>query len=429
MRYLSSTKTGIWHFRYQLPSSHRYLFDNRREIKRSLKTTCPQQAQIEALEIELWIKKIIAAPTKLSQSNNRTHLVALSTPKKKSSLLSPYVALERFYEYKSDHVAKKTIDSLRSKCLVVLDIIDKEGLKQIRRKDAEQVKLALKHFPSNVKKHKAFDGIKGNQIIALNHELQLATINNESVKDYIQKCSSFFEWCVLNEYTDINPFRGIKFKKTTRDSDKKNAYSKADLNKIFKSEIFIQHKFKHPHYYWLPLLAKLTGARLNELCQLYVDDVYHIEGEWCLSINDRGKDQKLKNNQSRRTIPLHPKLIDLGFIKYVQSLTSLRVFPELKLSRDGYGSAPSKWFGRFKTQLGFEKGHDFHSFRHTVATELKNALVPHEIAASLLGHLLNNITYDRYGKEHSLSLLKEAIYSIPIDSLKKVKPFQSNLLQ
>ena len=424
MRYLSSTKTGIWHFRYQLSPQHRHLFDNRREIKRSLKTTCPVQAHIEALELELWIKKTIASPTKSVQPSNTPHIAALSAPKKKSSLLSPYKALDLFYEYKSDHVAKKTIDSLRSKCLVVLDIIDKTGLKQIRRNDAEQVKQALKQFPSNVRKHKEFNELKGRQVIELNNKLRFATISNESVKDYIQKCSSFFEWCVLNEYTDINPFKGIRFKKVTRDSDGKNAYSKADLNKIFNSEIFTKHKFKHPHYYWLPLLAKLTGARLNELCQLYVEDVKCIDGDWCLSINDMHTDKKLKNNQSKRTIPLHPKLLDLGFIRYVESQSSTRVFPELKLSRDGYGSTPSKWFGRFKTTLGFDKGHDFHSFRHTVATELKNALVPHEVAASLLGHLLNNITYDRYGKEHNLVLLKEAINSLPTESLKKVTPFQ-----
>ena len=154
MRYLSSTKTGIWHFRYQLPAPHRHLFDNRREIKRSLKTTCPQQAQIQALELELWIKKTIAFPANSSLSNQKPHITALSASKKKSSVLSPYKALDRFYEYKSDHVSKKTIDGLKSKCLVVLDLIDKGGLKQIRRKDAEQAKVALKRFPSNVKKHK-----------------------------------------------------------------------------------------------------------------------------------------------------------------------------------------------------------------------------------------------------------------------------------
>ncbi|MGR5321152.1 site-specific integrase [Vibrio sp. DNB22_19_1] len=149
-----------------------------------------------------------------------------------------------------------------------------------------------------------------------------------------------------------------------------------------------------------------------------------VDSIWCISINDSQSDKKLKNSQSKRVIPLHPKLIELGFIRYIQSLTSQRVFPELKSSRDGYGSAPSKWFGRFKRKLGFDKGHDFHSFRHTVATELKNALVPHEVATSLLGHLLNNITYDRYGKEHNLVLLKKAINAIPTESLKKVKPFQ-----
>ncbi|MFB5143580.1 DUF6538 domain-containing protein [Vibrio diabolicus] len=38
MRYLSISKSGIWQFRYQIPSEHRHLFDGLREVKRSLKT-------------------------------------------------------------------------------------------------------------------------------------------------------------------------------------------------------------------------------------------------------------------------------------------------------------------------------------------------------------------------------------------------------
>ncbi|MCQ6508053.1 recombinase, partial [Vibrio parahaemolyticus] len=54
---------------------------------------------------------------------------------------------------------------------------------------------------------------------------------------------------------------------------------------------------------------------------------------------------------SIRTIPLHPKLIELGFVDYVQNLTNERVFPELKRGRDGYGQAPSKWFASFRDKV------------------------------------------------------------------------------
>ena len=84
---------------------------------------------------------------------------------------------------------------------------------------------------------------------------------------------------------------------------------------------------------------------------------------------------------------------------------------------DGYATAASKWYGRFKTSLGFDKGHDFHSFRHTFANELKNALVPSMVAAELLGHAQETITYERYGKEINLKTKLIAVEKIDKNSL------------
>lgn len=50
------------------------------------------------------------------------------------------------------------------------------------------------------------------------------------------------------ELTDINPFKGMRFKKPRKDSEAKNAYSQTDLQKLFSTEIHTQSKYKHPHY-------------------------------------------------------------------------------------------------------------------------------------------------------------------------------------
>ncbi|MFW0926169.1 tyrosine-type recombinase/integrase, partial [Vibrio parahaemolyticus] len=126
-------------------------------------------------------------------------------------------------------------------------------------------------------------------------------------------------------------------------------------------------------------------------------------------IDEVREGQRLKNNNSRRLIPIHRTLLDLGFIEFINNINHERIFPELKQERDGFGTAASKWFGRFKTKLGFGKGYDFHSFRHTVATQLKNADVSAVIAGELLGHGQNNITYDRYGKSINIRKLEQVI--------------------
>lgn len=417
MRYLTLSKTGIWSFRFQIPSKFRPLFDSQYEVKRCLKTSCRQQAQLQALQLELEIRSKIA-----SSSSTQIEALAIQPDLQRKNRIQkhkndPIECLEKYKKYKSSYVSNKTIDGAAAKCLLVLKLVNKSQLSSIRRNDAEKVRLLLLSLPSNINKHKQFIGLSPTDAINLNQNLGLPVISESSVKDYIQKCSSFFEWCVQMEFTDVNPFKGFRFKTESKASAAKNAYCKQQLKSIFGHSIFTERKFNHSYQYWLPMLAVLTGARLNELCQLYKDDIKLIEGIWCISINKNTPDKRLKTPNAARTIPIHPKLIELGFVTYVQSLASLRVFPELNLERDGYATAASKWYGRFKTALGFKKGHDFHSFRHTFANELKNSLVSSIVASELLGHTQDTITYERYGKELNLKTKYESIKAISASNL------------
>ncbi|BCV28929.1 hypothetical protein TUM3811_27890 [Shewanella algae] len=311
---------------------------------------------------------------------------------------------------------------LKAKCQIVLSLLEKQELKAIRRIDAEKVSELLRLYPTNLKKHKQFSGLTGKQAIELNQQLKMPTLSEESVKGYCQKMSGFFEWCVQNELTDINPFKAIRFRKSRKDSELKHAYNIPDLHKVFSTEIHTKKCHKHNYYYWLPILAYLTGARLNELCQLYKADIFEQDGIWVMRIDDRFEGQKLKNLASRRLIPLHSKLVELGFVNFVQSQQHKRVFPELPNGRDGYGMTASKWYGRFKAKLGFSKGYDFHSFRHTVATQFKRQQVSHITAGEILGHTQNNITYDRYGKGIELPL-KQVINLIDSSVLSGIVPY------
>jgi integrase len=420
MRYIALAKSGNWYFRYQIPPQYRHLFDNRYEVKQSLRTSSKQDAMIKSLQIELEIRTSIKNNMPLSQSksvehkHNNTSQKLQQTP---SASPDPFNCLDKYKESKRDLVSPKTLEMAYAKCFTVLTLLSKKGIKEIRRLDAEEARSLLTQYPANAKKFKEFDGLKGKQLIKANKKHNKPTLSPESVKDYAQKCSSFFEWCLQMEMTDVNPFKGMKFRKARKDSDAKHAYSKEDLGKLFSTEIHTQRKYKHPYYYWLPILGSLTGARLNELCQLYKQDIYQIDGIWVLKIDDGFAGQKLKNNFSKRIIPIHNKIIELGFIDYLNSVPSERVFPELKEARDGFGTAASKWFGRFKSKLGFERGYDYHSFRHTVANQFKQLSIPQIKAAEILGHAQNSITYDRYGKQIEVQNLVDVINCLSVDHL------------
>lgn len=77
MRYLHISKSGIWQFRYQVPSHHRHLFDDHREIKRSLKTSDKAEATIMALELEIQVRKTILTPAMHASIISQAHSIEL----------------------------------------------------------------------------------------------------------------------------------------------------------------------------------------------------------------------------------------------------------------------------------------------------------------------------------------------------------------
>ena len=64
--------------------------------------------------------------------------------------------------------------------------------------------------------------------------------------------------------------------------------------------------------------------RANEICSLYLDNVKELRGNqrdkrWCFDIiqeEDR-PDKRLKNLSSRRIVPIHQTLLELGFVDFL----------------------------------------------------------------------------------------------------------------
>lgn len=226
------------------------------------------------------------------------------------------------------------------------------------------------------------------------------------------------------------------------DQDFKADFTDEDLHAIFNRPWFKRgtvdrnsggrfHHYRAFHY-WLPLIGFFTGARINELCQLYLDDIKQdAAGFYFFEISNERVDQSLKTINSRRKIPLHPTLIKLGLIRYCEALKKAghaRLFPELPYhSIKGYGDKASDWFNRslLKVQLGFEKGSkkSFHSFRHTFSTRLKQAGIDSETRAQFVGHIRGSgETENRYSKDHPPAALYTVLESVTL-GLPEVAPF------
>lgn len=246
------------------------------------------------------------------------------------------------------------------------------------------------------------------------------TLSVESVNKHLGRLSGLFNWCFQQNYMERNYISGMKIRTNKSNIDSRKPFTIEDLNNLFDDPIYTKGKMKNSYYYWLPLIALYSGARIQEICQLALKDVYESDGILVFDINDESDGKRLKNIKSKRIIPVHESLKSIGIEKHIAHLKKQRqkvLFPELYVhaeGREGQSQPASKWFARFKIKHGFETDgvKAFHSFRHTFIDELKKLNTPEHITAALAGHSHDPITYGTYGAESPASLLNEHIQKI-----------------
>lgn len=96
---------------------------------------------------------------------------------------------------------------------------------------------------------------------------------------------------------------------------KKRPFTDDELSKVFQGLRYDKAWKK-----WIVLLAMFTGARVNEIAQLTPDDVSVEGGVPVIRITDEGEGQVVKTEASRRKVPVHAKLVELGFLDYCTSV-------------------------------------------------------------------------------------------------------------
>ena len=182
-------------------------------------------------------------------------------------------------------------------------------------------------------------------------------ISGETANLHLTNLQSFFDYLISSGRREgENLFAMIKPHSSGNQRGGAVAFEENELRAIFDPESLMQAK--RPGQFWGPLLALYTGARLNELACLDLVDFVEEKGIPCISVRfvprakpnrkkqRRSKKQEeaarsakiLKNATSRRQIPLHPDLWEIGLQEYIDDVRSLgatRLFPTLPLDSKG----------------------------------------------------------------------------------------------
>jgi integrase len=141
----------------------------------------------------------------------------------------------------------------------------------------------------------------------------------------------------------------------------------------------------------------------------------------------------LKNTASRRSVPLHPQLLAMGFACYVEArrgdVHSKALFPELAPNRpdDSYGVKMSRWFASFLAKLpGPPILATFHSFRNCFTVAAQKAGVPEDRINRICGwssgsRQQRDYARDRFLAEHAEEIAKVQYAGLQLPAFTETK--------
>lgn len=329
---------------------------------------------------------------------------------------------------------QKTIDGYEGTFNFALEYFGGDSLvKDITTGACRDLFEKLAELPANAKKR--FPELTLLQACDRNDVAQSDKLTKTTLENYLKNFRALMNFAVEEEHLLSNPARNVKLNPKNKATGGRVPFTVEQLQKLFNAPIYTGCKddeagaFKagdtrpRRHKFWIPLLGLWTGARLNEICQLYTEDVTSQERVPVILITDEtGEDQRLKTKQSKRAIPIHPELVKVGFLGYVEEQRKKGekyLFPDLSVSKSGSRSDNfSKWFGHFRDRtLGTYTGTNFHSFRHTFRDAIREAELDKEIGARLGGWQGTKDVMDTYGKGHSIIKLQKAIAKIRLNGL------------
>nr|WP_198491407.1 site-specific integrase [Hyphomicrobium sulfonivorans] len=297
---------------------------------------------------------------------------------------------------------------------------------QYARKDLTQFYDLLRGLPALYSKSKEWSSLPLSEIVKRTKGTGHPRMTMKTVKRHFSALGRLFAYLKRRgEYVGENPAHGFEFPTKGRARNKRQMWEGEKLQKLFASPVWTGCLSEtrrstagsliiKDEKYWLPILGLFHGNRLEEFAQLVRSDV-RCEGEiWFLDINDDDGKQ-VKNEQSKRRVPIHPRVRELGFLRYVEATApdpTDRIFPKLQPGGPDQklGYTFTKWWSRYRKDIGlYERGLDYHAFRGGVTTKLTAAHVIEDIRNELLGHEGTSVDQRVYQKGLPLAVLAEAI--------------------
>lgn len=222
---------------------------------------------------------------------------------------------------------------------------------------------------------------------------------------HLASIKALFNYAVRNDILTNNPADNITVARRAR--TRGGVYTDEEVARL----LALAEAEKDSVRRWLPWLAALSGARIGEIAQLWGRRVTTIDGIPVLRIAPAEDGGSLKNAHSERDIPIHPALIERGFLEFVKSAGDGPLF----YGRSGRNAARPRTNDPDKPRKHASKGvtnrlsewirkQGFtdcrkapnHALRHWFKTACIKAGIQDSLADAIQGHTHWGMEADRY---------------------------------
>ncbi|WP_407193471.1 tyrosine-type recombinase/integrase [Bradyrhizobium sp. STM 3566] len=339
---------------------------------------------------------------------------------------------------------KRTVDEFGRSVQMFVELHGNMAVAAIKKKHALEYRKALQDVP----RHRTGDLVRATlpaQAAWGREHPEAPRITAATINKQLGGVQSICIWASDNgllpedvQWTD--PFSKLRL---PEERSERTSFEIAELQKLFNTPVFTDHQFPLGAHgeagFWLPVLALFSGARQAELGSLTTANV-QVDAETGVPlvyfVTERARGKRVKTDASERVVPVHPEVIRLGFLSYVEARrrengSDAWLFPLVSPDRGRAGvPAWSQWFGRYLRAAGvMDKAKVFHSFRHTVKDALRRGRADHEVREALIGHAQASSVSWGYGANAMLSRFGAAALSDAINrvaysglDLSRIKP-------
>lgn len=238
-------------------------------------------------------------------------------------------------------------------------------------------------------------------------DAKLGVLSSKTVKDvWMASIKSVLRHALEDRKIDSDPSAIVKVRHTPAPKLRDKGYSDSEALKILRAcQSYVSPTVDNPanreseHLThakrWAPWLCAFSGARIGEVAQLRKQDIRQEGGIWFMRLTPEAGRIKTR---AYRDVPLHPQLVELGFLKFVDALPAGPLF--FDGSRDPVKAAEvvsgkiSTWLR--KSGLGVEGVAPSHGWRHRFKTATIDLSADPRVVEAIQGHA-GRTAADHYG--------------------------------